>query len=125
MGIAHRSSRLFRSVTIAGLTAVSQISLGLGAASASEALEPEAFTSATSTATPAALRSTGMVVGLGALALMQRERSEHRGVPKMLPLLATPTEHGQLWVGLARGRGEAPQSKGVQLQLWWLTPLGR
>jgi hypothetical protein len=121
--VGKTHSRLLRSVTIAGLAVVNQLSLGLGAANASEAAESE--TSSGTTPAPAELRSTGMVVGLGALALMQRERSEYRRVPKMLPLLATPTQHGQLWVGLARERGEAQQAHGVRLQMCWLMPLGQ
>ena len=79
----------------------------------------------TSSTPLAAIRSAGLEFGLGALLLMQRERREHRGVPKMLPLLATPTPHGHLWLGLARERGAAQPSSGVQLQMWWLVPLGQ
>ena len=125
MGTAHRSSRLFRSVMMAASMAASLL-LGVGAANANVAAEPDVPSDSDTRATALApIRSAGLEFGLGALLLMQRERREHRGVPKMLPLLATPTPQGQLWVGLARERNAAQPSRGVQLQMWWLVPLGQ
>jgi hypothetical protein len=126
LGIAHRRLRLFRSVMIAGFTVASQMALGLGSASASEAVpEPEVFSGATVDPAPAMLRTDDIEFGLGALALMKRERSEQRRVPKMLPLVAARTAHGQLWLGLARGRSPAQPSGDVRLELWWTVPIGR
>lgn len=67
----------------------------------------------------------GVAMGLDALLLMQRLRREQRGVPKMLPLLATRTEHGQLWLGLSRERSARDGTTQVHLQLAWQIPLGR
>ena len=125
MGTAHRSSRLYRSVMMAASMAASLL-LGVGAANANVATEPDVPSDSDIRATAvAAIRNAGLEFGLGALLLMQRERREHRVVPKMLPLLATPTPQGHLWVGLARERNAAQPSRGVQLQMWWLVPLGQ
>jgi hypothetical protein len=132
MGIAHRSPRLLRGVTIAGFTVASQMSLGLGLGSANADETTPNFTASNSAydgamtgPTAAGSRMAGIEVGLGALALMKRERSEQRRVPKMLPLLATRTEHGQVWFGLARDRREGRRSTDVRLDLCWTIPIGR
>lgn len=65
------------------------------------------------------------VLGLDALELMRRERREQRGAPRMLPLLATRTEHGRLWLGLTRGGNNASGDRAVRLEAVWLIPLGR
>lgn len=125
MGISHRSSRLLRQFAVAGFAAASPLWVGLAAAHAGEAEDLEAIAGPVNGRSAAAIRSTGMVVGLDALALMQQHRSEQRGVPRMLPLLATNTEQGHLWFGLARERGEAQTASAVRLELRWLIPLGR
>jgi hypothetical protein len=125
MGIAQRSSRLLRQFAIAGFAAASQLSAGLAAAHAGEPDDDEALVGTIDGRDAIATRNTGMVVGFDALALMQQHRREQRGVPRMLPLLATNTERGHLWFGLARERGEAQGASSVRLEMRWLIPLGR
>lgn len=125
MGISQRSSRLLRQFAIAGFAVASQIWLGLAAAHAGEAEDFEAVAGPVNGRSAAGTRSTGMAVGLDALALMQQYRREQHGVPRMLPLLATNTEQGHLWFGLARERGEAQHANAVRLEMRWLIPLGR
>lgn len=67
----------------------------------------------------------GTVLGLDAFELMRRERREQRGAPRMLPLLATRTEHGRFWLGLTRGGSNAAGERAVRLEAVWLIPLGR
>lgn len=125
MGIACRSSRLLRQFAIAGITAASPLWLGLVAAHAGEADDYEVIAGPIKGRPAAGTASTGMVVGLDALALMQQHRREQRGVPRMLPLVANHTEHGHLWFGLARERGDAQNANAVRLEMRWLIPLGR
>lgn len=126
MGIAHRSAPLFRGVTIAGFTLAGQMALGLGSARAGEPVpEPEVFNHAPADPAPAVLRADDIEFGLSALALMKRHRSEQRRVPRMLPLVAARTQHGQLWLGLARARGGVQPSGNVRVELWWTIPIGR
>ena len=127
MGIARRSPQLFSSATIAGISVASQMALGLGAANASEVAPELGVADGASNGaivSPPPLRSAGFEVGLDALALMKRERSEQRRVPKMLPLLAAHTEHGQVWVGLARNRGESQRPGELRLELCWMIAIG-
>jgi hypothetical protein len=73
----------------------------------------------------APIQQASWVVGLSALALMQSERREHRGVPRMLPLMAAQTQHGRLWVGLTPERKEVQGSREWRLMACWLIPLGQ
>lgn len=127
MAIAHTISPLFRSVMVAGLAVAGATAFGLGAAHAEEAAgEFETAGGATLDGPPVAIRIDGVEFGLSALAQMKRERGENRRVPRMLPLLATSrTANGQLWVGRARGRGGAPSSNSLRLDVCWTIPIGR
>jgi hypothetical protein len=126
LAITRSISRLFRTVTIVGLGAAVSMAIGVGYANAGETLtDVETASGATLDEAPAALRIDGIEFGLGALAQMKRERSEHRRVPRMLPLLATSrTVNGQVWFGLARSRGVSPSSS-LRLELCWTIPIGR
>ena len=68
---------------------------------------------------------TTTVVGWQAIELMQRDRREQRGVPRMLPLLSSRNEQGRLWLGLSRPRRDADGAANVQLEMVWLIPLSR
>ncbi len=120
MGIARRSG------TIAGFAIACQLVLGVAAARAGEAgIEAETSLNGGPGSPAAEWRLTGIEVGLGALAMMRRERSEQRRVPRMLPLLATRTERGHVWIGLARNRAESRAPGEVRLELAWMIPIGR
>lgn len=104
--------------------------LGLALAAAGVVRAQEASDDAAPAGGPSEPRSVpgslrGAAMGLDALVLMQRLRREQHGVPKMLPLLATQTQHGQLWLGLARERSPLGGTAQVRLQLAWQIPLGR
>lgn len=125
MVTTSRTSRQKRCLTLAGRALLSLLLFGWGAARAQEAAEDASPGDSAPSPVPAPVSLQGVAIGLDAFALMQRLRREHHGVPKMLPLLATRTEHGQLWLGLARDRSAAVGGTRVRLEVAWQIPLGR
>lgn len=115
---SQRPCPLRRAALAAGMV-VGQALLAPFVAHATEALDPGPAVDAD------AAIDTGTVLGLDALELMRRERRELRGAPRMLPLLATRTEHGRFWLGLSRGGSDAGGERALRLELVWLIPLGR
>lgn len=111
----ERPSLPIRCVGIVALLLASQLAVA-------QATGPVAPATVQADETP--IRPASWVVGWSALALMHSERREQRGVPKLLPLMAARTQHGRLWIGLARERSESRASNGLQLQVCWMVPLG-
>lgn len=71
-------------------------------------------------------RDSVTAIGWEAVALMQQDRREQRGVPRMVPLLTTPAaSQGRLWLGLSRPRQPVEGGASVQLEMVWVIPIGR
>lgn len=125
MRTTSRAPRQNRCLTLAGRALLSLLVTGSGAARAQEASDVGASGDSHPSPVLAAASQQGLAMGLEAFALMQRLRREQRGVPKMLPLLATRTEHGQLWLGLTRGRSAADGAARLRLEIVWQIPTGQ
>jgi len=126
MGTAGLSPRWIHVLGIATtILLAGQLALGGGAADATE-VEQESLADEDSTTLPPALfHVSDFEFGLGALALLRRERREFRRVPRMLPLVAARTQNGQLWLGLARNRDASAQDGKFKLQLSWTIEFGQ
>lgn len=125
MDTADRSPRPSRCLWLAARALLGLVLAAAGAARAQEASDDAVPASGTAEPRTVPVSLRGVAMGLDALVLMQRLRREQRGVPKMLPLLATHTEHGQLWLGLSRERSPLEGTVQLRLQLAWQIPLGR
>ena len=120
-----RSLRLIRHLSFLAMALVSQAASAQDTNATPSAEARAEIADAGSGPDTAPIRQASWVVGLSALALMQSERREHRGVPRMLPLMAAQTQHGRLWLGLAPERKEAQGSREWRLVACWLIPLGQ